>query len=285
MKALADREEKEKVMQFLMGLNDSYSTICGSILMMNPILDTRRVHGLILQHERQMEVASRPSYSHAMQISRREGNPGFSRAYKPLKCSHCDQEGHTIDRCYYIIGFPVGHKWHGKNMQPRNKRPPAHNNKRILAHSERNSLSYWWEPTFTTEQYNQLMEALNNKNGNTQSFMNTTGIISSICNIASHHPHSTLYWIVDSGATDHISHLTPTHNDTETTHDFVGLPHGGQVAIKSIGSVQVIGSYGGRARQDLPKLVKLVESGIFNLADAVKRKFGYTHCRSIMMVD
>ncbi|KAB5534429.1 hypothetical protein DKX38_017515 [Salix brachista] len=154
MKTLADREEKEKVMQFLMGLNDSYSIVCGSILMMNPIPDTRRVHGLILQHERQMEVASRPSYSHAMQISRREGNPGFSRregntggnsgfsqsqgfsrGYKPLRCSHCEQEGHTIDRCFYIIGFPVGHKWHGKNMQPRNKRPPAQNNKRFSAHN------------------------------------------------------------------------------------------------------------------------------------------------------
>ncbi|KAF9661027.1 hypothetical protein SADUNF_Sadunf19G0025300 [Salix dunnii] len=39
--------------------------------------------------------------------------------------------------------------------------------------------------------------------------------------------------------------------------------------------VQVIGSYGGRARQDLPKLVKLAESGIFNLADAVTRKYGF----------
>ncbi|KAB5512260.1 hypothetical protein DKX38_029288 [Salix brachista] len=39
--------------------------------------------------------------------------------------------------------------------------------------------------------------------------------------------------------------------------------------------VQVIGSYGGRARQDLPKLVKLAESGIFNIADAVTRKYGF----------
>ncbi|KAB5534364.1 hypothetical protein DKX38_017450 [Salix brachista] len=39
--------------------------------------------------------------------------------------------------------------------------------------------------------------------------------------------------------------------------------------------VQVIGSYGGRARQDLLKLVKLAESGIFNLADVVTRKYGF----------
>ncbi|KAG5235250.1 alcohol dehydrogenase class [Salix suchowensis] len=40
-------------------------------------------------------------------------------------------------------------------------------------------------------------------------------------------------------------------------------------------AVQVIVSYGGRARQDLPMLVKLAESGIFNLADAVTRKYGF----------
>jgi len=45
-------------MQLLMGLNEPYSTMRGSILMMSPIPDTRRVHGLILQHERQMDVAN-----------------------------------------------------------------------------------------------------------------------------------------------------------------------------------------------------------------------------------
>lgn len=42
-----------------------------------------------------------------------------------------------------------------------------------------------------------------------------------------------------------------------------------------MGQIQVIGSYGGRARQDLPKLVKLAETGIFNLTDAVSRKYKF----------
>lgn len=36
--------------------------------------------------------------------------------------------------------------------------------------------------------------------------------------------------------------------------------------------VKVIGSYGGRARQDLPKIVRLAERGIFNLSGSVSRK-------------
>lgn len=36
--------------------------------------------------------------------------------------------------------------------------------------------------------------------------------------------------------------------------------------------VKIIGSYGARARQDLPQVVKLAETGIFNLRDTVTRK-------------
>uniref|UniRef100_A0A6N2KPN0 Alcohol dehydrogenase-like C-terminal domain-containing protein n=1 Tax=Salix viminalis TaxID=40686 RepID=A0A6N2KPN0_SALVM len=60
----------------------------------------------------------------------------------------------------------------------------------------------------------------------------------------------------------------------------IGLAQAGAIGEIDINrlvrrKVQVIGSYGGRARQDLPKLVKLAESGIFNLADAVTRKYGF----------
>uniref|UniRef100_A0A1D1Z9B1 Succinate-semialdehyde dehydrogenase (Acetylating) n=1 Tax=Anthurium amnicola TaxID=1678845 RepID=A0A1D1Z9B1_9ARAE len=36
--------------------------------------------------------------------------------------------------------------------------------------------------------------------------------------------------------------------------------------------VKIIGSYGARARQDLPQVVKLAERGVFNLRDTVSRK-------------
>lgn len=119
---LVNREEKERVMQFLMGLKDSYSNISGSILMMNPLPDIKKVHGLILQHERQMEAATcceHPSISHAMQAARTSSTPKTSFSRKPLKCTYCEEENHLVDRCFYLKGFPVGHKWHGKNMKPR----------------------------------------------------------------------------------------------------------------------------------------------------------------------
>ncbi|KAB2626912.1 hypothetical protein D8674_020530 [Pyrus ussuriensis x Pyrus communis] len=180
LRGLAEREEKERVMQFLMGLNESYATVQGSILMMSPLPDTRRVHGLILQHERQMDVASRRNMgtsSHAMQVQRTYASSSsnsktsntFSR--KSLKCTYCDGDGHLVDRCYYIIGFPEGHKWHGKNVKPKNKRGAA-NNAEAITPTTTTKTNASDGPTFTTEQYNQIIAML--RNGNGQPLANAT---------------------------------------------------------------------------------------------------------------
>ncbi|XP_019095382.1 PREDICTED: uncharacterized protein LOC104762506 isoform X2 [Camelina sativa] len=60
----------------------------------------------------------------------------------------------------------------------------------------------------------------------------------------------------------------------------IGLSKAGSVGEIDINrlvrrKIKVIGSYGGRARQDLPKVVKLAESGIFNLTNAVSSKYKF----------
>ncbi|KAB5525052.1 hypothetical protein DKX38_022801 [Salix brachista] len=170
-------------MQFLMGLNETYSTIRGSILMMNSLPDTRRVHGLVLQHERQMNVTShREPVAHAMQTHRPtipKGGPA-SRNFNPRrtpKCSHCDGS-HSIDRCYFLIGFPEGQKWHGKRVFPRNKRPPtAHNVEAsqgigVLQDETKGTLTN--SPTFTTKEYHQLLALLRSGNGKVIPLANAT---------------------------------------------------------------------------------------------------------------
>ena len=88
--------------------------------------------------------------------------------------------------------------------------------------------------TLTVEEYNQLKALLKIQNGNNQPLANATG--TPTCNVTHHDPHSTLYWIVDSGATDHVSHLSPTHNTLKGSHGYVGLPNGGKAYIESIGT-------------------------------------------------
>ena len=47
---------REAVMQFLMGLNDSFSHVRGQILLMDPIPSVEKVFSLLIQDEKQRSV-------------------------------------------------------------------------------------------------------------------------------------------------------------------------------------------------------------------------------------
>ncbi|KAK0595572.1 hypothetical protein LWI29_007980 [Acer saccharum] len=86
-------------------------------------------------------------------------------------CSYCGRDYHTVDRCYYIHGFPPGHKLHGKDVKPRGKKPTAHNSTTDGNFEAEKSAN----TTLTSEEYNQLMALLRKDTGNISSFANTTG--------------------------------------------------------------------------------------------------------------
>lgn len=95
LEKLKKRDEKEKVMQFLMGLNDSYANARGQILMMQPLPDTRRVYSLILQQEKQAEVSLNRGniHHHAMLTDQNTKTTQVHQVQKkktPEHCSYCD---------------------------------------------------------------------------------------------------------------------------------------------------------------------------------------------------
>ncbi|XP_077217890.1 uncharacterized protein LOC143852394 [Tasmannia lanceolata] len=53
MKALTEFQLQEKLMQFLMGLNDSFSPIRSQILLMGPLPAANKAYSLVLQEENQ----------------------------------------------------------------------------------------------------------------------------------------------------------------------------------------------------------------------------------------
>ncbi|KAL3520693.1 hypothetical protein ACH5RR_018842 [Cinchona calisaya] len=230
LKALVERQEKERVMQFFMGLNESYATICRVIFMMRPFPDTRKAHTLVLQQERQANVAAKRDISashHAMHLSsvtqaHRSSALLESRTPKRLlKCNHYDLDGYLLDLCFYLHGLPVGHKLHGKNVKPKGKRPTAHNTQTNDVKTPKAPTTV--AATFTIKEYNQFMALLRKGNGNEQSFANITRTPAPTYNSTQHDPLSTLYWIVDSDAIDHMSKFPSTHNTSNNHCDFVHL--------------------------------------------------------------
>ncbi|KAJ1406912.1 Zinc finger, CCHC-type [Sesbania bispinosa] len=85
-KELAIERDKEKVHQFLMGLDDGVSgTIRSSILSMPPLPNVNRVYAMIVIEETH-KVVARMKGKHA--------------------CSKCGKLGHEINDCFQIIGYP-----------------------------------------------------------------------------------------------------------------------------------------------------------------------------------
>ena len=48
--------KRRKLMQFLMGLNESYNAIQGQILLMNPLPDVAKAYSSIIQEEKQRSL-------------------------------------------------------------------------------------------------------------------------------------------------------------------------------------------------------------------------------------
>ncbi|KAK2994361.1 hypothetical protein RJ640_017873 [Escallonia rubra] len=99
MKAHDEQREEDRLMQFLMGLHDTYNVVRTNILMMSPLPNVRQAYSLVIQEEtqRQMTPESTEIFSITAAIQRRGNN--FSNKSKDKHCEHCNREGHTIESC------------------------------------------------------------------------------------------------------------------------------------------------------------------------------------------
>ncbi|XP_030927833.1 uncharacterized protein LOC115954102 [Quercus lobata] len=108
-------------MQFLMGLNDSYSQIKGQILLMEPLPSINKVYSLLIHEERQSNVGNSNAHveSTALAMKGSNFNPAFfggknSKGNCRPICSHCGRLGHTMEKCFKLHGFPPGFQPKGK---------------------------------------------------------------------------------------------------------------------------------------------------------------------------
>lgn len=112
--------EEERMMQFLMGLNDVFEPIRQQILILNPLPSVSQAYSMVLQVEEQMQVSSQ--FSESIEQSalytaqgRSVGKESFKRKLTKeeklrLKCDHCGRTGHLKKDCFEIIGVPDWYK-------------------------------------------------------------------------------------------------------------------------------------------------------------------------------
>ncbi|KAH0639676.1 hypothetical protein KY285_036262 [Solanum tuberosum] len=164
---------RQKLLQFLMGLNDNYSQARSQILMMNPTLSVNQCYAIIIQDESQrgclvnIALVALPliqlHYSHTdleaqwaqvilvvvqVQIVQEGILFRTEACFKLLQCNYCNMKGHTRDTCYKLIRYPADFKGKKKNTVASVVPAPSHSNEVI-------------QPHFTQDQYTQILRLLN----------------------------------------------------------------------------------------------------------------------------
>jgi len=128
-----------KLMQFLMGLDDVYLPIRSSILTTDPLPSVKTAFSIVSREESHRGVSNSNNTGLKPQASAyfsktpdNKRKPGFRTS--PLVCRHCGANGHTIERCFKLIGFP-------KDFQNQRRPPNASFNNNFKSVQGNNSVT------------------------------------------------------------------------------------------------------------------------------------------------
>ncbi|KAH7529435.1 hypothetical protein FEM48_Zijuj05G0183700 [Ziziphus jujuba var. spinosa] len=112
IRAWALYQEQEYVLQFLMGLNESFSIVRAQILMLGLLPSFAKVFNLVIQEERQRTIGSIPQNPTESMAFSAATNAVTSSGPKRnrLTCTHYGLQGHTVDKCYKLHKYPLGYK-------------------------------------------------------------------------------------------------------------------------------------------------------------------------------
>lgn len=104
-----------------MGLNDTYGLVKSNILMMSPLPSVNYDYALLMQYKKYREVYVNSQYpgdpasflaaNHNNSFSQKFGNYEAKGRKNNMICSNCKNPGHSVDKCYRIIGFPTDLKF------------------------------------------------------------------------------------------------------------------------------------------------------------------------------
>ncbi|KAH0632747.1 hypothetical protein KY284_035533 [Solanum tuberosum] len=114
-------EHDRHLTQFLMGLNEVYTIMRGSILMMTPLPSMGQAFALLVQEEKQREIKPHNQMfaETASLAASASGTKNFKTSYTSntntneasssrsrLFCEYCKRSGHIKDKCYILHGYP-----------------------------------------------------------------------------------------------------------------------------------------------------------------------------------
>ncbi|KAG8655435.1 hypothetical protein MANES_04G047309v8 [Manihot esculenta] len=119
-KAIDEINNRNRLMQFLMGLSDAYGTVRDQILGMDPLPSVNKAYSMVLKFESQKDILGNINGNTEplalmnrtyKQYQGKQRGPGQKRGH----CSYCDMDGHVREGCFKLIGYPEWFKTKIKN--------------------------------------------------------------------------------------------------------------------------------------------------------------------------
>lgn len=249
--------DQDYVIRFLKGLNEKFTHSKSQIMMMNPLPDIDKTFSLVMQQEREMNnvisavipVVGNTEESITLNVSH-DAQPKKSNSYRGKYqgtagsrgqnrvCTHCGRNNHTIDTCFIKHGYPLGFKNKTKGNGFSSQQSATTNNA-----SETPALgSSSTNPSYdlTQEQYNNILALLqHSKPVSTANSVSTSPLVLNSLSSTANGKSPSL-WILDTGATDHISFnlsaFTSYHNIVPIS---VTLLNGSQLSASISGSIKL----------------------------------------------
>jgi len=269
-----EQMQYQRLLQFMMGLNDSYSQARGQILMMHTLPNVNQAYALVIQDECQKGIAGNINEgmeSLAMYTNRTSRPQQFNNRLNPRKnyqslycdfcnmkghvredcnklkkCDHCHTIGHVKENCYLLIGYPENFKGRKKvnavigggsvHSQQQDTYMQVPMDK--IAHTTATGQGLGAQDT-----HEQWLEILHKSSPQQlQQMLETLQGCSpqSSVNMAVN-SNSHLKWIIDTGASDHMinnPHYLINENIVKSRGK-VQLPTGESAIVSHIGSVQL----------------------------------------------
>ncbi|GKB85409.1 hypothetical protein Tco_0957681 [Tanacetum coccineum] len=191
---LALHQQLMKLMQFLMGLDDCYQPVMTALLTRDPLPDVKDAYATVSREESHRGIPETPKAidikMHATSFAAKSYNqnkrgtnnnfnrynirvngPYNNRGPNPnLTCKNCGFTGHTIERCYALIGYPPGYK--KPNAPKQNVFKPNFNANCDTKGSDKQPSACNSPTSFTADQMQKLLNLINDStSGNTQANM------------------------------------------------------------------------------------------------------------------
>ncbi|XP_071729232.1 uncharacterized protein [Rutidosis leptorrhynchoides] len=173
--SIENNNKMMKLMQFLMGLNDAYMPIRSNILLRDPLPDVKVAYPIISREElhrisslkdsnsksqSSAFVAHGPNKTNSNNVSSFNTNRGPN---PNLKCKKCNKIGHTIERCFEIVGYLPNFRknFNNNNNRSQNNYNNFRNTSNNNAASNENNINSSSPISFSQEQMLKLLSLIN----------------------------------------------------------------------------------------------------------------------------